>query len=71
MPIKVYNTKTGKEQYIHPDLIRDKQYMQSHSFVLKSQLEPTKVANLTAPEPIKEVPVQAQPTSKTTPKPKA
>ena len=69
MAIKVYNTKTGRDQFIHPDLMKDKVYMQSHGLIVRTAVEPFKVTNLQAT--VEDLFEKTPPASATTPKPKS
>lgn len=61
-PVLVYNTKKGGEPYrIHPDLAKDKAWMEARGLMLHEEVKPMEVTNMPAIEPAKQTaPVESK-----------
>lgn len=55
----VYDTKTGRTFAIHPDLLKDPVYLQSHGWIVQHAPKPIEVTNLVKPEPAPETPTKS------------
>lgn len=66
--IRVWNTKVGKHHYIHPDLAKDKTFMQQRGMILDPEIKAAPVAQ-TAPVPVFEPVTTPSPEPMPTPKP--